>query len=310
MGEFQEYINDLAGELSRYEVQEACCKPDVSVIVPAYNSEKYIYRCLKSLICQTHKNIEILVINDGSTDNTLSIISTFAQYDKRIVVINQENKGVSFARNNGLAAAAGKYIGFVDSDDWVDINFYEKLYNAAEKYNCDIAAANMYRCGNFLKTNRYKYKQYRVYDTPESQTNAAYIPNYSYIWNKIYRRKSLLNCGIKFPVGKIYEDIYWSIRVVYTLNRLVTVPDTFYHYRRTPGSIVTQRNIKAADDNSYAKSGVIQFIRDNKISLSRPYHYRKIKVKFLGLKLLTIDYYYPSIVKVKLFGLLNILRFE
>ena len=111
----------------------------VSIIVPVYNTEEYLQKCLDSLTNQTLKNIEIICVNDGSTDNSLKILQDNAIKDDRIKIINQENKKQGAARNAGMQIATGEYIGFVDSDDWVDFDFYEKLYSAAKKHNFDIA---------------------------------------------------------------------------------------------------------------------------------------------------------------------------
>ena len=111
----------------------------VSVIVPVYNVEKYLSRCLESLINQSLKDIEIICINDGSTDNSLQILKQFAYKDNRIKIINQTNSGQSVARNKGLAIASGKYIGFVDSDDWIDNDYYEKMFETIERTNSDFA---------------------------------------------------------------------------------------------------------------------------------------------------------------------------
>ena len=117
----------------------------VSVIVPVYNTEKYLEKCLNSLINQTLHDIEVICVNDGSTDNSLNILNQYAQKDNRIKIINQENKMQGAARNAGTQIAAGEYIGFVDSDDWIDLDYFEKLYNAATKYNLDIALATNVR---------------------------------------------------------------------------------------------------------------------------------------------------------------------
>ena len=129
---------ELGMELSQVEKMDKVLNPKVSVIVPAFNVEKYISKCLLSLLNQTLKDIEIVVINDGSTDKTLEIVEKFEELDKRIRIINQENQKQGAARNRGMEIATGEYIGFVDSDDWVDLDYFEKLYLAAKKYNSDI----------------------------------------------------------------------------------------------------------------------------------------------------------------------------
>lgn len=122
----------------------------VSIIVPFFNTEKYIEKCLNSLVNQTLSDIEIICVNDGSTDNSMITVRRFALKDSRIKIIEQQNLKQGAARNNGMKIAQGEYIGFVDSDDWVDLDYFERLYNAAKKYDSDIAL----RCFNLLRKLR------------------------------------------------------------------------------------------------------------------------------------------------------------
>lgn len=117
----------------------------ISIIVPVYKVENYLSKCLDSMICQTYKNIEIILVDDGSPDNSGKICDDYAKKDSRIKVIHKENGGLSDARNAGLKIATGKYIGFVDSDDYISVEMYEKLYNQAKKEDADIACCNYYR---------------------------------------------------------------------------------------------------------------------------------------------------------------------
>ena len=117
----------------------------LSIIVPVYNSEKFLNKCINSLINQTIKNIEIILINDGSSDNSLNICNEFAKKDSRIKVFSQENSGQATARNVGLDNATGEYITFTDADDWVDPDYYEKLLNTALNHNADVACASIIR---------------------------------------------------------------------------------------------------------------------------------------------------------------------
>lgn len=207
-------------------------KIKISVIVPVFNAEKYLKMCLNSLVSQTLKNIEIICIDDGSTDNSLAILDKFKSKDDRIKIIKQKNYGVSMARNNGISEAQGEYIGFVDADDWVDKDFFEKLYNAAQKYNADIATAGYYRRGKILRSKKLNYKKEEKITNPTEKIKAVYIPKWNYIWNKIYKRESLLKIDIPFENGRYYEDMIWLVKVIYSLNSLVTVPNIFYHYRK------------------------------------------------------------------------------
>ena len=137
-------------------------KVKVSIIVPVYNTEKFLKKCLNSLINQTLKEIEIICVDDGSTDNSPTILNDFIKKDNRIKVIHQENSGISVTRNRAVSVAQGEYIGFVDSDDWVDEDFFEKLYNASQKYNSDIVAGDFFRCGKILRTKKLKYKKRKI----------------------------------------------------------------------------------------------------------------------------------------------------
>ena len=112
--------------------------PKVSIIVPVYNMQNYLKKCFDSLINQTLADVEIIVVNDESTDNSPEIIEAYALMDKRIKVINRKNGGLSMARNSGMSVATGEYIGFVDSDDWVELEMYEKMYDLASKHSADI----------------------------------------------------------------------------------------------------------------------------------------------------------------------------
>ena len=120
-------------------------KPKVSILVPCYNVEKYLKQCLDSIVNQTLKDIEIIVINDGSTDSTLNIIKSYAKQDKRIKIIDKENEGYGKSMNQGLDAATGKYIGIVESDDWADTDMFEKLVKIADENNVDVAKGNYYK---------------------------------------------------------------------------------------------------------------------------------------------------------------------
>ena len=139
--------------------------PKVSVIVPVFNVEKYVGQCLESLINQTLKNIEIIIVNDGSTDKSLSICEEYARKDNRISVYTKENGGLSSARNYGLQFVSSPYVGFVDSDDWVSENFYEVLYNSITVNDCDISATSAIRKHRNSQKYRFNYKQEVVCET-------------------------------------------------------------------------------------------------------------------------------------------------
>ena len=156
----------------------------VSVIIPVYNVEKYIERCILSVINQTLKDIEIIIVNDGSTDDTKKNIEKYLN-DKRIVYVEQKNSGLSGARNKGLSIAKGDYISFIDSDDYVDNNFIEKLYNALIKNNADVAASSVIRKYQRYQKWRVHYTKDYVTDNKDEQFNILKYPDQSYVWNKL-----------------------------------------------------------------------------------------------------------------------------
>ena len=281
----------------------------VSIIVPVYNTEKYICKCLESLIAQTLKEIEIICVNDGSTDNSLKILNYYQNKDLRIKIVNQKNSGPGKSRNTGIKIAKGDFIGFVDGDDWVDKNYFEKLYNAAIKYNCEISAGDFYRQGKILKTKKLNYKYMKAFYTPTEKINQAFIPKHNYVWNKIYKREKLLS--MPFPENCYYEDMRWLIKIIYNLNGFVTVPNTFYYYRKNQGSIVTQKTIKHQQDCKLAEKEIQNFLHKHNIPILIQYKLsKKIKVKLLGLKLFGIEFYHPQKIKFKLFGFIPLIEIE
>ena len=159
--------------------------PKVSIIVPVYNVEKYLSKCLDSIVNQTLKDIEIICINDGSVDNSQSVLEAYAKKDTRIKVINQENLGLSCARNKGIDIAQGEYIGFVDSDDWIDLEFYEELYNNAINTQSDIAASSILRKRLITQKSRVLYKKSTIASDLQEKMDICKIPKCCYVWNKI-----------------------------------------------------------------------------------------------------------------------------
>lgn len=153
--------------------------PKVSVVVPFYNTEKYLEKCLDSLVNQTLKELEIILVNDGSTDSSLEIAKNYQQKDSRIKIVEQEHLKQGAARNSGMKVAAGEYIGFVDSDDWVDLDYFEKLYNTAKQYNADIALATNVRIGNGKTKYRLKLTEEKLYTTLQEKCDIQRQPKKS-----------------------------------------------------------------------------------------------------------------------------------
>lgn len=208
----------------------------ISVIVPVYNVKPYLNTCLDSILAQTYEDLQIILVDDGSTDGSGSICHRYAARDKRIRVIHQKNLGVSAARNAGLAAATGAWIGWVDSDDRIEPEMFARLLEGALRENADIAI-----CGRYQE-----YPDRQVPFGPEAEglltrdqgllslLEEKQMDNALY--DKLYRRE--LFEGIRFPEGRTYEDLAVLYRVFEKADRILCLPQRLYHYRQRPTGII------------------------------------------------------------------------
>lgn len=217
----------------------------LSVIVPVYNVEKYIGNCLDSIIKQTYSNLEIICVNDGSTDNSSHILQEYAKQDSRIKIINRENGGLSAARNSGLAVATGDFVSFIDSDDGLTTTkAYEKIISCIED-NIDVVwfepriiyeNYNLYQKWGASDSNWYTLKYNgKVYLTDEvllrSDCNA---------WNKVIRLDKIREAGVSFPEGLLYEDAVFHYNLFSIVKNAYFLKEKLYLYHRRPGSIMSQ----------------------------------------------------------------------
>ena len=214
-------------------------KNKISVIVPMYNTELYIERCITSIINQTYKNLEIVIVNDGSTDNSLKICENLKEQDDRIKIINQENIGVSGARNTGLENATGEFIGFVDSDDYLQDNMYEKLINYIEEYDADLASARAFiidRSGVLEDTH---YNNYIERFTTEKDILKAYVDGFLTIavWDKLFKKEAIGN--LKFDDSVFCEDAKFVLDVCCNTNKVVCTSERLYNHLRRTGNSIT-----------------------------------------------------------------------
>lgn len=277
----------------------------ISIIVPVYNSANFLERCITSLVNQTIQDTEIILINDGSTDNSLEICKKFAKIDSRITVLSQENQGQSKARNAGIDIAKGDYIGFVDSDDWIDLDFYEKLYNAALENDADIAAAGIIRLNKKSKNFHLRFEKTEATNNADRKFELCDVPDKSYVINKIYKLKKLNKLNIRFEDGVIYEDVIFTPQVLYYTDELVTVPGTYYYYWRHANSTVKLRNKKANNDSVYAHKKAAEFIKENNIDTSNHTTITK-RYKLLGFSIFKI----VTRGNKKSYRLFNIIRWQ
>lgn len=223
----------------------------LSVVVPIYNVEKYLTQCIESLIPNLFNGCEVVLVNDGSTDGSLQICEKYRQrYPNVIRIVNKENGGLSDARNAGTEVAAGKYIYYIDSDDWIAPCALEKLYNFAIINNCEVVQGGFY----YTFENRLVYDDRWVKDSDSpfvlSQEEAAselvknhYIKNFA--WGKLY--KASLIKGLKFPKGKFFEDVCWQMQVTSRIKHYGVLPEPLYYYRQRESGISGQFSIRNLD---------------------------------------------------------------
>ena len=230
--------------------------PKISVIVPVFNVEKYLAQCLESILGETFTDIEIICVNDGSTDNSENILKTYKLRDKRIIIINKENGGLSSSRNSGLKQAKGEFISFIDSDDWISPYMLEKLYNNITKQNTDISmcAVNVFdENTKMLKEDRYFNLSVfpvsfdnKVFSYEDTKTFTLEIPVMA--WNKLYRRAFLEECKTEFPEGKIFEDGAFFFSIYFKTKRVSILREPLYFYRiNREGSILKNNHEKFFD---------------------------------------------------------------
>ena len=215
----------------------------VSVVIPVYNMEQYLSRCVDSVLGQTYKNLEIFLVDDGSIDNSGALCDMYSAIDNRVTVIHKKNGGLSSARNTGLRVAGGEYITFVDSDDWLDEDFIEVLVKDIDKEHADLAIIG-YR---YAYDNCTKHPLYPIVSNILSQEEAIaeLCKNkwlVSYVWNKLYKR-SLFD-GIYFPEGQTYEDIYIMHTIFQKCYRIVCNQNEKYNYYMRKDSIVHNLSIE------------------------------------------------------------------
>ena len=215
----------------------------ISVVIPVYNVEKYLSECLDSVVNQTYKNLKIILVDDGSTDFSGKICDVYAEKDNRITVVHQKNAGAGAAKNTGLELIEGDYFSIIDSDDYIELDMYEKMVNSLEKYNADIVQClfrNVFVNDSFDR----KYKIKGSY--PKVLTSKRFLKEYLYDWkyaifaNKVF--KSSLLKDIRFPVGRKIDDEFFTYKLVCNAKKVVNIDNILYNYRMRKTSVMNENN--------------------------------------------------------------------
>ncbi len=268
--------------------------PKVSVIVPIYNVEQYLARCLDSILSQSFADIEVVCVDDGSPDDSISIAEDYARRDSRIRIIRQENKGLGGARNTGIDNATGQYVAFIDSDDYISEDYFGNLCEAAAKYDADIVTATLVkRCKTHIKY-LVKNDTERVVDDKNERFRVCACPPDFHVTNKIFRTEMLRRNGMRFPEHTYFEDVVFMAKALIAANRLVTIPTAEYWYIENSESITrTRQTPKKQSDKYNGHKEMLKLIDDNSIDF--PQRYRCITKRVYSIGFITLlkikDYY-------------------
>lgn len=249
--------------------------PLLSVVIPVYNGERYVKACLDMMFAQTYTNLEVIVVNDGSSDNSLSIAE---QYPVKIVD-HPTNMGLAASRNDGIEVAQGKYLHFMDVDDRISEDYYQRMIEALETTGASTACGGFITEGN--KGRSLLYKHNHVYRSVEQKMEVTMAPKWGYVVRYVFTTKELQQSGIRFEKGRFIEDLPFTVRMIYHTNSVVTVPQTAYYYAQHPQSIMHKRDkahvMKKRADKQYAQQWIKDFAHEKGFRLygvnNKRWHY-------------------------------------
>ncbi len=238
--------------------------PLISVIIPVYNREKHIKKCLEIITNQSYRNLEIIVVDDGSSDSSVDIIEAFT--DQRVSLIKHlKNKGLAGARNTGIDNAKGKYIHFMDDDDEINPTFYENLLKVSEAHNADISACGMIHQKAKGKTQI--FKKIKVHNSLNKRLTATYVGKWGYVVRYLFKLEFLKQNNLRFEEGKVIEDLPFSFQAVFYANKLVTVPNAEYLYVYNTVSIMNsdtkEAKTKRRAGRKHSKQFILNFAKEH-----------------------------------------------
>ena len=237
-------------------------KPLISVVIPVYNTEQYLSRCLDSALAQTFHDFELICVNDGSTDNSKCILEEYAKKDKRIKIINQSNQGLSLARNNGLKDIRTPYVCFLDSDDSIDETFLMDLYQAALETDADVVMTGTRYIGNKIKND-----PFRETVLTNFKDKIVILPHGG-CWNKMYKTDFIAKYHLSFPEKLYWEDNIFTIKACYYSNKLVVLNRGKYNYYNNPNTIThdVSKSEKREKDSLKMLNLILDFIQEKQCS--------------------------------------------
>jgi len=248
----------------------------VSVIIPVFNAEQYLRPCLESVMSQSLREIEIICVNDGSNDKSLSILQEYAEKDRRFIIIDKKNEGQAIARNIALSHVSGEYVVFVDSDDHVDLDLCRKVYHFAKKHNCDMVIYDFTSFINIDELSKTK-KDPSSLSVFNPSDRKALLKQMGVVWIKCVRTDFIRLNMIRFPEGRIYEDVFVHWQLIILARNPGIMPEKLYHYRIQPSATTLRNDWKITD-----RIFIFDMIRDFLISRSLYDEYQEV---FLQLQM-------------------------
>lgn len=270
----------------------------VSVIVPVYNVEKYLRKCLDSIVSQTLNDLEIILVNDGSTDTSPDICEEYKRKDERIKMITQKNQGLSAARNAGLKEAAGEYVIFIDSDDYIAENMLEILVNNITKSSADIATCGIYNVyQSYMKPQYHKKEKYTCGNVEAYRQILIGKKIPASICNKLLKRECIED--LEFPVGKHYEDAFFHIDLMQQVKTVCVDTQPLYYYVHRSGSITTRKYQKSSYDIVEAYEKNIRMVQEKYPSLMPESEFRVFWAYFVVLDRMLKEKEYRNIEQYK-----------
>lgn len=261
----------------------------VSIIIPVYNSGKYLETCLNSILAQTYKNLEIIIINDGSTDNSPEIIENYEKDDSRIKVITQKNQGLSASRNNGLKKATGDYVTFVDSDDEIELTMIGDMLEKLKETNSDIAVCSFKEKFSDGKIKNFN-KNYPEKILTKKEALSSMLKEEGFMVSttmKLFPKSYFKN--VEFPIGKLHEDVGTTYKLIMKAEKIVFLPNEYYIYNHHEDSIISKKFDNRKLDLITLTDGMCDEIEKTYPDLKNVTNERRMRARFSILRQIPLD---------------------
>jgi glycosyltransferase involved in cell wall biosynthesis len=245
----------------------------ISIIIPVYNVGEYIKECLDSLLMQTYKDLQILIVDDGSTDNTMNIIKDYEDKFENFTILYQKNAGVSVARNTAFDYIKGEYTIYIDPDDFLELDMLENMYNRAEKVNVDIVISEYYvyydenDSRNYIE--EYSVDSRKIYNNYEVMDLMLNYELQGQLWNKLFRTELLKQIKFKFEPNRYIQDAFPVFKAIYASKGIYFINKPLYYYRQRATSTVHKKNAKLAEDYYFAMTSIINYIKEQHIKVNK-----------------------------------------